>query len=142
MHGLARGVGALLSGVALTASLALAGCGVSRTLEEYLGGDEGAKAMETIRQKASAMTTYGDVSLEVEGNGIKCTVKLNKVFDENPFATGVIEPTDTAELAKSVAELEDGAHLSGCALEYVFRDANDLVLYQAKVNRDGLVSQA
>ena len=132
----------MLSGAAVVASLALVGCGIPGTLEEYLGGGDVAKAMEAIRQKAGAMTTYGDVSLEVKGNDIKCTVKLNKVFDENPFVDGVIEATDTVELAKSVAELEDEAHLSGCSLEYVFRDANDLVLYQAKANRDGLVSQA
>lgn len=130
----------MLSGAALVASLGLVGCGVPRTLEEYLGDGEGAQAMEEIEQKAGAMTTYGNVSLEVKGNEIKFTVRLNKVFDENPFVDGVIEGTDIAELAKSVAELEDGARLSGCSLEYVFRDANDLVLHQVKVNRDGLVS--
>ena len=131
-----------MAGVAITVSLALVGCGIPRTLEEYLGEGEGAQAMEAIGRKAGAMTTYGDVTLAVEGNDIKCTVKLNKVFDENPLVDGVIEATDTTELAKSVAELEDGAHLSGCAFEYVFRDANGLVLYQAKVNRNGIVSQA
>lgn len=134
-----KGVGAPLAGAALILSLALAGCGSPRTLEGYLAGDENKQALEEVRKKAGAMTTYGDVSVEVEGNDVKCTVRLNKVFDENPFAGGVFEASDTAELAKSVADLEDEARVSGCALEYVFRDANDLVLYQAKVSRNGLV---
>ena len=134
-----KSVGMQWASVALILTLALTGCGSPRTLEGYFAGDENSQALEEIRQKASALTTYGDVSVEIEGNDVKCTVRLNKVFDENPFAAGVFEASDTAELAKSVADLEDEARVSGCALEYVFRDANDLVLYQAKVSRNGLV---
>ena len=136
---MAKAVGAPLAGIVLVLSIALAGCARPGTLEGYFVGDENRQALEEIRQKAVAMTAYGDVTVDVVGNDIKCTVRLNKVFDENPFANGVFEANDTAELAESVAELEDKVRISGCALEYVFRDANDLVLYQAKVNRDGFV---
>ena len=139
MRGLSKGVGALLAGVALALSCALVGCAGPGTLEGYLSGDEHKQELEEVRQKAASLTTYGDTSVEVEGNNIKCTVRLNKAFDDNPLANGVFEGSDIAELAKSVAELEDKMHLSGCSLEYVFRDANDLVLYQAKVDRNGLV---
>ena len=136
-----KNVGTRLVSVVLVLTLvpALAACGGPKTLEEYFAVDENKQTLEEIRQKAGSMTTYGDSSVEVEGNNIKCTVKLNKAFDDNPFASGVFEESDTTELAKSVAELEDKMHLSGCSLEYVFRDANDLVLYQAKVDRNGLV---
>ena len=123
----------------LVLAFALVGCGGPRTLEECFAEDGNRQALEEIRQRAAAMTTYGDVSMEVSGNGIKCTVTLSKTFDENPLSDGVFDKSDTTELAKSIAELEDGAHLAGCTLEYVFRDSNDLVLYQAKVDRNGLV---
>lgn len=134
----------MLKKILLTLSLAfcvvLAGCGSPATLEDYMNTDKGKEEMAKIQEQADSMSAaFGSIDVSIKANNILYTCKFDQTFDANPFAEGAFDDDTIGTLKDALAQMESDTGISGCTMEYIFQDGSGTVLYQVKVDKNGIV---
>ena len=135
-------LGALMVSLAMVFSFALVGCSSTpKTLEEYMNTEQGKQEMDKLQQQADSMASaFGKMDLAVQGNNILYTVTFDQTFEENPFKDGAFDDATIQELAKAIEDMEKETGVSGCTMEYVFKDSAGTVLADLKIDKSGKVA--
>ena len=114
----------------VTSTLALAGCGGTKTLEEYVNSNS--DVQQDLSDLESSLGTGGSIS--VKENNIKLIYKYDQTFDE-ATATAMKPQLEQAMNSMEsnfqglVDDLKEDSGIDDVSMTIVFQDANGTELY-------------
>lgn len=114
----------------VTSTLALAGCGGTKTLEEYVNSDS--DVQQELSDLESSLGTGGSIS--VKENNIKLIYKYDQTFDE-ATATAMKPQLEQAMNSMEssfqglVDDLKEDSGIDDVSMTIVYQDANGTELY-------------
>lgn len=114
----------------VTSTLALAGCGGTKTLEEYVNSDS--DVQQELSDLESSLGTGGSIS--VKENNIKLIYKYDQTFDE-ATATAMKPQLEQAmnsmesEFQGMIDDLKEDSGIDDVSMTIVYQDANGTELY-------------
>ncbi|MBC5998689.1 DUF4854 domain-containing protein [Clostridiales Family XIII bacterium BX16] len=114
----------------VTSTLALAGCGGTKTLEEYVNSDS--DVQQELSDLESSLGTGGSIS--VKENNIKLIYKYDQTFDE-ATATAMKPQLEQAmnsmesQFQGMIDDLKEDSGIDDVSMTIVYQDANGTELY-------------
>ena len=114
----------------VTSTLALAGCGGTKTLEEYVNSDS--DVQQELSDLESSLGNGG--SITVKENNIELIYKYDKTFDE-ATATAMKPQLEQAmnsmesEFQGMIDDLKEDSGIEDVSMTIVYQDANGTELY-------------
>lgn len=114
----------------VTSSLALAGCGGTKTLEEYVNSDS--DVQQELSDLESSLGNGG--SITVKENNIELIYKYDQTFDE-ATATAMKPQLEQAmnsmesQFQGMIDDLEEDSGIDDVSMTIVYQDANGTELY-------------
>lgn len=114
----------------VTSTLALAGCGGTKTLEEYVNSDS--DVQQELSDLESSLGTGGSIS--VKENNIKLIYKYDQTFDE-ATATAMKPQLEQAmnsmesQFQGLIDDLKEDSGIDDVSMTIVYQDANGTELY-------------
>ena len=114
----------------VTSTLALAGCGGTKTLEEYVNSDS--DVQQELNDLESSLGNGG--SITVKENNIKLIYKYDQTFDE-ATATAMKPQLEQAmnsmesEFQGMIDDLKEDSGIEDVSMTIVYQDANGTELY-------------
>lgn len=114
----------------VTSSLALAGCGGTKTLEEYVNSDS--DVQQELNDLESSLGNGG--SITVKENNIKLIYKYDQTFDE-ATATAMKPQLEQAmnsmesQFQGMIDDLKEDSGIDDVSMTIVYQDANGTELY-------------
>ena len=114
----------------VTSTLALAGCGGTKTLEEYVNSDS--DVQQELNDLESSLGNGG--SITVKENNIKLIYKYDQTFDE-ATATALKPPLELAmnsmesQFQSMIDDLKEDSGIEDVSMTIVYQDANGTELY-------------
>lgn len=114
----------------VTSSLALAGCGGTKTLEEYVNSDS--DVQQELSDLESSLGNGG--SITVKENNIELIYKYDQTFDE-ATATAMKPQLEQAmnsmesEFQGMIDDLKEDSGIDDVSMTIVYQDANGTELY-------------
>lgn len=114
----------------VTSTLALAGCGGTKTLEEYVNSDS--DVQQELSDLESSLGNGG--SITVKENNIKLIYKYDQTFDE-ATATAMKPQLEQAmnsmesEFQGMIDDLKEDSGIEDVSMTIVYQDANGTELY-------------
>lgn len=114
----------------VTSSLALAGCGGTKTLEEYVNSDS--DVQQELNDLESSLGNGG--SITVKENNIKLIYKYDQTFDE-ATATAMKPQLEQAmnsmesQFQGMIDDLKEDSGIENVSMTIVYQDANGTELY-------------
>ena len=114
----------------VTSTLALAGCGGTKTLEEYVNSDS--DVQQELSDLESSLGNGG--SITVKENNIKLIYKYDQTFDE-ATATAMKPQLEQAmnsmesEFQGMIDDLKEDSGIDDVSMTIVYQDANGTELY-------------
>lgn len=114
----------------VTSSLALAGCGGTKTLEEYVNSDS--DVQQELNDLESSLGNGG--SITVKENNIKLIYKYDQTFDE-ATATAMKPQLEQAmnsmesNFQGMIDDLKEDSGIEDVSMTIVYQDANGTELY-------------
>ena len=117
----------------VTSTLALAGCGGTKTLEEYVNSDS--DVQQELNDLESSLGNGG--SITVKENNIKLIYKYDQTFDE-ATATAMKPQLEQAmnsmesQFQSMIDDLKEDSGIEDVSMTIVYQDANGTELYSNK----------
>ncbi len=114
----------------VTSTLALAGCGGTKTLEEYVNSDS--DVQQELNDLESSLGNGG--SITVKENNIKLVYKYDQTFDE-ATATAMKPQLEQAmnsmesQFQGMIDDLKEDSGIEDVSMTIVYQDANGTELY-------------
>ena len=114
----------------VTSTLALAGCGGTKTLEEYVNSDS--DVQQELSDLESSLGNGG--SITVKENNIELIYKYDQTFDE-ATATAMKPQLEQAmnsmesQFQGMIDDLKEDSGIDDVSMTIVYQDANGTVLY-------------
>ena len=114
----------------VTSTLALAGCGGTKTLEEYVNSDS--DVQQELNDLESSLGNGG--SITVKENNIKLVYKYDQTFDE-ATATAMKPQLEQAmnsmesQFQGMIDDLKEDSGIDDVSMTIVYQDANGTELY-------------
>lgn len=114
----------------VTSTLALAGCGGTKTLEEYVNSDS--DVQQELNDLESSLGNGG--SITVKENNIKLIYKYDQTFDE-ATATAMKPQLEQAmnsmesQFQSMIDDLKEDSGIEDVSMTIVYQDANGTELY-------------
>ena len=114
----------------VTSTLALAGCGGTKTLEEYVNSDS--DVQQELNDLESSLGNGG--SITVKENNIKLIYKYDQTFDE-ATATAMKPQLEQAmnsmesQFQSMIDDLKEESGIEDVSMTIVYQDANGTELY-------------
>ena len=114
----------------VTSSLALAGCGGTKTLEEYVNSDS--DVQQELSDLESSLGNGG--SITVKENNIELIYKYDQTFDE-ATATAMKPQLEQAmnsmesQFQGMIDDLKEDSGIDDVSMTIVYQDANGMELY-------------
>mgnify|MGYP004486199717 FL=1 len=114
----------------VTSTLALAGCGGTKTLEEYVNSDS--DVQQELSDLESSLGNGG--SITVKENNIKLIYKYDQTFDE-ATATAMKPQLEQAmnsmesQFQSMIDDLKEDSGIEDVSMTIVYQDANGTELY-------------
>ena len=114
----------------VTSTLALAGCGGTKTLEEYVNSDS--DVQQELNDLESSLGKGG--SITVKENNIKLIYKYDQTFDE-ATATAMKPQLEQAmnsmesQFQSMIDDLKEDSGIEDVSMTIVYQDANGTELY-------------
>ena len=114
----------------VTSTLALAGCGGTKTLEEYVNGDS--DVQQELSDLESSLGNGG--SITVKENNIELIYKYDQTFDE-ATATAMKPQLEQAmnsmesQFQGMIDDLKEDSGIDDVSMTIVYQDANGTELY-------------
>lgn len=114
----------------VTSTLALAGCGGTKTLEEYVNSDS--DVQQELSDLESSLGNGG--SITVKENNIKLVYKYDQTFDE-ATATAMKPQLEQAmnsmesQFQSMIDDLKEDSGIEDVSMTIVYQDANGTELY-------------
>ena len=114
----------------VTSTLALAGCGGTKTLEEYVNSDS--DVQQELNDLESSLGNGG--SITVKENNIKLVYKYDQTFDE-ATATAMKPQLEQAmnsmesQFQSMIDDLKEDSGIEDVSMTIVYQDANGTELY-------------
>lgn len=114
----------------VTSTLALAGCGGTKTLEEYVNSDS--DVQQELSDLESSLGNGG--SITVKENNIELIYKYDQTFDE-ATATAMKPQLEQAmnsmesQFQGMIDDLKEDSGIDGVSMTIVYQDANGTELY-------------
>lgn len=114
----------------VTSTLALAGCGGTKTLEEYVNSNS--DVQQDLSDLESSLGTGGSIS--VKENNIKLIYKYDQTFDEATVTAMKPQLEQAMNSMESnfqglVDDLKEDSGIDDVSMTIVFQDANGTELY-------------
>ena len=120
----------------VTSSLALAGCGGTKTLEEYVNSDS--DVQQELSDLESSLGNGG--SITVKENNIELIYKYDQTFDE-ATATAMKPQLEQAmnsmesQFQGMIDDLKEDSGIDDVSMTIVYQDANGTELYAIRISK-------
>lgn len=115
----------------VTSTVVLAGCGGTKTLEEYINGDS--SAQQELKDLESSLGEGGSVT--IKDNNIQMIYKYGETYDEatvNALKTQLEKSMTSMDstFQGMVDQLKEESGIDGASMTIIYQDASGTELYQ------------